>query len=377
MSQEDQDLETYHFGSHTRLYRKEKKYAQRNDRSGNKKSDRDQEKKRQEHFAKQLEKEIQNSDIQGTVIEIRGQEVLVDCQTKLLTCSLKGSFKGKKRNEKNIIAVGDRVGIRLEGTHSGLIEYIAPRHGLLHRSDNLNRNKLQLLAVNVDWVIITASVVSPLLRPSLIDRYLIAAKIGQLNAALCINKLDLLQTTDSHAQSQKQLLQECLQIYGQLDIPCFTLSTNENSKDSFQELAEFLKGKTAVFSGQSGVGKSTIINRLTGLQLKTREVVSHTRKGAHTTSKARLIALKEKQGWVVDTPGIKSFGIWEADWNKIQLGFPEIFQVGQNCKFKDCQHQNEPGCLVKEAVELGEIHPIRYESYCQLCAELHAKYLRR
>lgn len=328
--------------------------------------------------------------MQGRVLEIRGQEILVNgASEKNLICQLRGSLKENKGRDKNIIAVGDLVGVSLQKASGssqeyGSIETILPRYSRLSRGGNLNRNQLQLLASNVDIAMITVSVVSPVLRPPIIDRFLIAAVQGNLKPAICFTKMDLLEEDSS----QKELFETCLSLYGsKLDIPCFSLGKFSPDKYSLGKeqknwqgldtLKEFICNQTVVFSGPSGVGKSTIINALTGSKQKTNEVVRQTDKGSHTTTVAKLIPFQEGEGFVVDTPGIRSLALFEPTDEEVKKAFAEIEAAAIDCKYHNCQHDQEPDCAVKKALELGIITQMRYDSYQNIFNELEEKYRRR
>lgn len=378
------DLEQFHFGSQRRLNRKMARLASQNDRSSDKQSDRDQKAQLETIEAKKQKQKLINSQIRGRVVEIWGQEILVVADSgENLICHLRGSFKEKKGRDKNIVAVGDLVGIDRVNTSGsdkmyGSIETIAPRYSQLSRGGNLNRNHIQLLATNIDIAMITVSVMAPMLRPAMIDRFLIAAVQGNLSPAICFTKTDLLQQKND--KGQQELLNQCLSLYqDQLRIPCFLLGMKEDQfhKEDLDKISRFIAGRTLVFSGPSGVGKSTIINALTGSRQRTGEVVHLTHKGAHTTSVARLIPLTESSGFVVDTPGIRSLALFEPTRDEIKIAFTEIAETARLCKYHNCQHKLEPGCAVKEAVETGKIRQMRYDSYQNIFNELEETYRRR
>ncbi len=272
--------------------------------------------------------------------------------------------------------MGDWVLFEKVGDQEGIIYQVKPRHSVLSRADNLSRRKEQLIAANVDQVLITLSVVSPPLKLGLPDRYIIAAQKGNMSPVLLFNKIDLLYTNseDPAVQKEKELFIELAEAYRKLNLP--VLATSTVSGDGLEELEQIMKDKTSVFSGQSGVGKSSLINAVTGLDLETRAIVEKTQKGSHTTSTAHLIPL-ESGGWCIDTPGIKSFGIWDLSKDEIEQYFIEIFTQGHQCRYPDCAHLHENGCAVKIAVEEGKISLLRYTSYLTLMQDIDQEHLRR
>jgi ribosome biogenesis GTPase len=350
--------------------RKERKAAANSDRSQYKKSDQDQLKKH-----KVLTPE-DTSLMRGRVLCITADGITVDCDEKIFTCTLKGALKKNKSRLKNILAVGDHVWIEPD---QATIVNIAERTSILSRADNLSRTKEQLIAVNIDQVIISCSVVIPPLKPSLIDRYIIAARKGNMEPIIAINKIDLLENpppdiASDHIESEKLLLEELLDIYRNLDITVILVSTVTG--EGIATLKEAMHGKTSVFSGQSGVGKSRLITCTTGRSLATGDVVKKTLKGAHTTTTTHLIRL-DKDSFCIDTPGIKSFGLWDLKSDEIKDYFTEISKESVRCKFPDCKHGNEPECAVKKAVEEGAISDLRFASYCALMACFDEEHGRR
>lgn len=347
----------------TKLFRKERKRAADGDRSKYKKTD-------QAQLKKNLQLPIEEKGLRGRVLAILPDGTKVEHKGKSYLCGLKGTLKKEKNRSKNIIAVGDFVRFEERPGDEGLIISVEPRRSILSRADNLHRRKEQLIAVNVDQVIITASVHQPNLKPFLIDRYIIAAKKGNMEPIIVINKIDSLQKETE----EDIILQECEPAYRELGIPFLLVSSYTG--EGIDELKNLMKNKSSVFSGQSGVGKSSLINAVTGLNLKTGDVVYKTLKGSHTTTTTQLIPL-EGGGFCVDTPGIKSFGIWELEASEIQQYFSEIAAAACKCKFPDCSHQTETDCAVKEEVENEKISPVRFASYCALIETALSKHRSR
>lgn len=290
----------------------------------------------------------------GRVLAVLPEEIVVDCDGEEFRCSLRGVLKRKKSHDKNLIVVGDFVLFN----HS-VIEEVCDRFSLLSRQEHHLRRKKQLLAANIDQVLITTSVKQPHLKPSLIDRYLIATYKGDMEPVLVINKSDLI--------DDPAYIKEIVDLYEGLAVPVILTSTTTG--EGLDRLKEQMRSVASVFSGQSGVGKSSLINALLGTDLAVGEVVAKTEKGAHTTSNAQLIRL-DCGGFCIDTPGIRSFGIWDIQREDLVHHFPEIAEVGLDCRFPNCSHTHEPSCAVQKAVERGELSLIRFESYLKLLTEI-------
>lgn len=355
--------------------RMERKRLSEKDRSKYKKTDQN---KFQKDLKDQIDSRSKDKDLRrGRVLSITTQGFEVDCEGIIYTCFLRGLLKKDKALKKNIVTVGDFVLFEEMADNEGFILKVEPRKSVLSRADNLSRLKEQLIAANIDQVLITVSVVSPLLKPSLIDRYIIAARKGKMDPVILINKIDLLDDKEVDPvilEEQKELLKACEEAYKSAGVPIISISVKEEI--GLDQLKEIMKDKASVFSGQSGTGKSSLINAVTGLDLTVGETVKKTRKGAHTTTRAHLVPLV-CGGWCIDTPGIKSFGVWDLEPEQLQFYFPEIQEKSVGCKFPDCTHLHEERCAVKEAVEKGEIAPLRYISYATLLETIREEHQKR
>ncbi|PIS02331.1 MAG: ribosome small subunit-dependent GTPase A [Chlamydiae bacterium CG10_big_fil_rev_8_21_14_0_10_42_34] len=340
------DFEEDFHGKDRKQWRKERKQAQATDRSKFKKTD----------VEKKTRIEIDPSWGRGRVVAISGEGFWVDSNGTRILCSLKGFFKKEKVETKNILAVGDLVRF----TSEYAIAYIEDRYSFLARTD-ISGRKEQLIAVNIDQAIIAISVVNPALKPALVDRYLIAAAKGNIQPIIVINKTDLLEEASVEEQDRYR---EFLTEYEKLGIPILSLSAEKLT--GIDALRSLLKDKASVFSGQSGVGKSSLLNVAYGLKLKTGGLAHKTFKGTHTTTTAELLSLPGG-GYCVDTPGVRSFGVWKLKKEEVTGHFHDLAE--QKCKFQDCQHINEPDCGVLKAIEEGHISKIRYESYRTLLDE--------
>jgi ribosome biogenesis GTPase len=286
----------------------------------------------------------------GRVIRVHGLQSVVEGPDGILyRCAVRRLLKSLVTDERSIVTTGDRVWFRGAGNGEGMIERVEPRHGVLTRA---SRRREHVLVANVDQLVIVMSLVEPDLKPHLIDRYLATAEQGGLAPILCLNKADLVE----HAN-----LQPLVGAYNQLGIP--TLLTSANSGDGVDRLRELLKDRATVFSGQSGVGKSSLLNAIQpGLALKVRTVSEQTQKGRHTTTTAELIKL-DFGGWVVDTPGVRQFQLWDVIPEEVEGFFAEFRPFVALCAFPDCTHTHEKKCAVKRAVDRRQISARRYHSY--------------
>ncbi|HSP35526.1 MAG TPA: ribosome small subunit-dependent GTPase A [Thermoanaerobaculia bacterium] len=260
--------------------------------------------------------------------------------------------------QKSALAVGDRVRVVEESGVCRLGE-ILPRRSVLARPDPLHKHMQRLIAANIDVVVVVVSVKQPLLRPRLIDRYLIGIQRGGAQAVVCVNKIDL--ADDRDAELAK------LATYRDLDVPVIACSTK--SGEGIDELRGEIAGRTGALVGHSGVGKSSILNALdTSLQLATKEVQKRGT-GRHTTSASTLYDLGNGT-YLIDTPGIREFGLWDLDRESLRDYFPEFGEAAAYCRFNDCTHLHEPGCAVKERAESGELSRARYDAYVRLAEDL-------
>jgi ribosome biogenesis GTPase / thiamine phosphate phosphatase len=250
------------------------------------------------------------------------------------------------------LAVGDRVVLAGES-----VETVLPRRTILARPDPINKHLQRMIAANIDVVVHVVSVKSPPLRPRLIDRYLIAIQRGGAQPVLCINKIDLLSAEEREAELAK------LAPYRDLDVPVIAVSTK--SGEGMDDLRREVEGKMAALVGHSGVGKSSILNAIDErLQLATNSL--HSRgTGRHTTTRATLYDFGAGT-YLIDTPGIREFGLWDLDRDSLRDYFPEFVEPAESCRFTNCTHVHEPDCEVKRRVEAAELNRARYETYVRL-----------
>ena len=261
------------------------------------------------------------------------------------------------RRQRSSLAVGDRVIAEPVDDKLWRLIRVLPRKTVLSRPDPLNPRVERLIAANIDLVINVVSIKAPPLRPRLIDRFLIATQRGGAQPAICVNKIDL---------AENRELPE-LQPYEQLGIPIVVCSTR--TAEGIDALRTLIEGKTCALVGHSGVGKSSILNALDArLQLATADVHKKRGTGRHTTSASTLFDLGNET-YVIDTPGIREFGLWDITPESLREAFPEFEEAAEWCRFNDCTHLHEPDCEVKRRVERGEISPARYDAYVRLATE--------
>lgn len=299
----------------------------------------------------------------GRVVFLSPDAIYIHSESEMYPCSLKGNLKKELKSNRNRLACGDMVYFDPE---KKLIVSLEKRHTILMRQNPSHKHKEQILATNIDLLLITASILEPQINPYLIDLYLIAAQRADLKPIILINKMDLLKSKKDpiKIKNEKALIKTLQAQYKKLGIPVLLLSAD--SLKGCDALKEVMKDKASVFSGESGVGKSSLINALGKSTLKVAPV-SLRSKGTHTTTSSQLLEL-ETGGWCVDTPGIQSFGFKDLEPDQIKYFFPEFDQL--NCKFADCKHIKEKGCGIEEAVEKKLISPLRLASYYKILEEL-------
>ncbi len=289
----------------------------------------------------------------GRVLSIRG--LLSDVESEdgqLYRCATRRLLKSLSTDQRHVVAVGDRVMFRPSPGNEGIIERIEPRRRVISRT---SRGKQHILVANVDQMLIIASAAEPVLKPNLIDRMLVTAEKHGIRPIVCINKIDLIDPAD---------LQPLVGVYGQMGYEVRLISATADVGINLLRAA--LRGSASVVVGQSGVGKSSLLNAIDPkLALRVGRVSDDTNKGKHTTTNAELIPL-DGGGYVIDTPGIRQFALWDVIAEEVAGFFRDLHPHESACRFPDCTHTHEEECAVKDAVADGKLDARRYESYCNM-----------
>ncbi len=304
----------------------------------------------------------------GLVIKSTGMHYRVlDASGKVHDCSIRGKLRTREFEITNPVAVGDNV-IFEKSTRSGsaLITEVLPRKNyLLRKSSNLSKQS-QIIAANIDQAILMITISMPETPVEFIDRFLITAEAYRIPAKIIINKTDL------YKGEEAEKMEHLESMYGRIGYECLKVSLKE--RVNIDLVIEHLKDRISLISGNSGVGKTTLLNILNPeLKLKTGEISDYHKQGKHITTFPEMHRMPFG-GFVIDTPGIRGFGIVEMDRNEIYHFFREIFLVSKGCRYHNCLHLDEPGCAVTEAVKNGEIDFLRYRSYLNIIEGDDRKY---
>ncbi len=297
--------------------------------------------------------EKQNS---GVVIRSTGSwyEVRTD-SGQILSCRFKGKFKIAGIKSTNPIAVGDRVTYIDDGEENGVIDSILPRRNYIIRKSTKLSKQTHIIATNIDYAFLVVTISQPRTSSGFIDRFLLTAAAYHIPVVLVFNKVDL------NNEKENEIQGDFLYLYQTIGYKC--LVTSATRGDGIEELKTMMKGHTSMFGGHSGVGKSALVNAVQpGIELKTSEISKIHQKGRHTTTFAEMHPL-DFGGYIIDTPGIKEFGVVNMEKQDVAGYFPELEYFMHDCKYNNCLHVKEPQCAVKTAVENGEIAESRYNNY--------------
>ena len=301
---------------------------------------------------------------EGIVIKSTGSWYGIrDASGKHFQARMVGKFRLDGIKLTNPVAVGDQVKFVIENEQeaSAMIKEILPRRNYIVRQSPRKKHQLHLLASNIDQAVLVVTMVQPNLKPGVIDRFLLMTEPHNVPAAILFNKCDLYQEEDLELYEYLEAVYE--------SIGYSVLLTSGEAKKGIEKVTELLTGKTTLISGQSGVGKSTLINAVQpNLNLKTSEISDYTGKGQHTTTFAEMHALDS--GFIIDTPGFKTLSFNNLEPMDVAHNFREFFILSHDCKFQDCTHRNEPHCAVKSAVEEGAVSELRYNNYLRILKEI-------
>lgn len=289
----------------------------------------------------------------GTVLRVHGLDsIVLDESGQEYRCALRGLLKSVATDQRHVVVAGDRVYIRPESNQQGMIVRIEKRTSELART---SKEKRHVIAANIDQMLIVTSAAEPKIKPNLIDRLLATAEQGHIDACICINKCDLIDPTS---------LQSLVGTYAQMGYRVLMLSAQKGW--NIDLLKKMMIGKSTVVVGQSGVGKSSLLNAIEeGLQQRVQTVSAENSKGRHTTTTAQVLPLKQG-GAVIDTPGVRQFQLWDILREELSGLFRDIRPLSSKCRYPDCTHTHENDCFVKSAVADYRLDVRRYESYTQM-----------
>ena len=303
--------------------------------------------------------------MKATVIKSTGKWYQVKSESgQIHECRLKGKFRTEGIKSTNPVVVGDRVKVEESDNTFMIIELYDRKNAIIRKSVNLSK-QTHIIASNIDQAILMITINNPITTTNFIDRFLISANAFGVDVILLFNKTDLFSEKDKKIHSELKF------VYSNIGYKCISISA---TIDDLSKVKEIMKGKINLISGHSGVGKSTLINSLKpGLNINTKEVSDSYNQGQHTTTFSELYEL-DFGASIIDTPGIRGFGLVEIEKNEITNYFPEFFKLKGECKFHNCIHKNEPNCKVKQAVLQNKIAESRYFSYLSMLEEEEEKY---
>ncbi|MCH6235992.1 ribosome small subunit-dependent GTPase A [Cognataquiflexum rubidum] len=302
--------------------------------------------------------------MKGRVLKSTGSWYTVKTEKGLLNARLRGKFKQDDLKLTNPISVGDYVLLEQEADQpSSVITDILPRENYIIRKSTRKNHFSHIIASNIDQAFLIITLKNPRTSLGFIDRFLVSTESFRIPTSILVNKMDI-----AYKDKDMEYLQDIKDIYVPLGYPVYEISAL-NSTVLQEQFLPLLKGKTTLLSGHSGVGKSTLLNKIVPEAVQaTKEISKFSAKGVHTTTFAEMFEI-EGGGYLIDTPGIKEFGILDIDEFELSHYFPEFRKYLGQCRYNNCQHLNEPGCVVLQKLEEGFIHPYRYDSYVNILNE--------
>jgi ribosome biogenesis GTPase len=302
--------------------------------------------------------------LEGLVLKSTGKWYIVQLDSgEICSCRIRGKLRLEGLRTTNPIAVGDRVLVSIDSDEEGkriILDFHKRRNYIVRKSTNLSKEK-QILAANIDLAYLMVTIHSPVTHLAFIDRFLVTAESFRIPTKIIFNKID------QYSADELEYIDALIYMYSTIGYASEKISATE--PESVERLKQEINGKQVMISGHSGVGKSTLINTMDPtLDLRTQAISEAHKQGQHTTTFAEMHALKSG-GYIIDTPGIRAFGIIELDKAVLSHYFPEMRALLNECRFNNCKHLNEPGCAVKKALEEGTIYESRYATYVQLMEE--------
>jgi ribosome biogenesis GTPase len=304
----------------------------------------------------------------GLIIKSTGSRYRVlNGSGKIINCTIKSRFRVKGTRNTNPVAVGDNVLLEINlkdstGVITGLLDR---RNYIIRKASNLSKHS-QIIAANVDQLFLMVTIKSPETPIEFIDRFLMTAEAYRIKTSIIFNKTDL------YNEEEIDRMEFLISLYSGIGYECFRLSLKKEIRTD--DLIAAMKDKINLLSGNSGVGKTSLLNCLNPeLNLKTEDISDYHKQGKHITTFPEMHRMPFG-GYVIDTPGIRGFGVIDMDRNEIYHFFPEIFSKSKECRFYNCLHLEEPGCAVRDAAESGMINPMRYRSYLNILEDENRKY---
>ena len=296
--------------------------------------------------------------LEGIVYKSTGSWYLVKSENKFFECRIKGKIRLKDISTTNPIAVGDQVQFELESDGKGIISDILPRENyIIRKSVNLSK-QYHIIASNIDISVLVVTLNNPVTSTNFIDRFLVSCQAYDIPVIIAFNK------KDTYIDKESIEIKKLVDMYKLIGYKCELISAKYG--DGVDEIIRLIKNKTCIISGHSGVGKSTLINSISpNLKLKTKEISSSHKQGKHTTTYTEMYDL-DSDIKIIDTPGIRGFGLVEITKHELGDFFPEFFEARPKCKFKNCLHLDEPDCNVKNKIKQGKIFESRYNTYLDM-----------